>query len=234
MSPKDLDEAKFIVMATTKGTIKKTDLGDFENVRRSGLIAIKLKQGDSLEWVRVTTGKDEIMLVTQKGMAIRFHEDDIRGMGRVAAGVRGIRIKSDDEVVGMGVIAAASNDADQMLAVITENGYGKRTIINEYTAQKRGGAGVKTARVTPKTGKLITASVIAKDAKSDMMIVSEAGQVIRFGVNSIPTIKRATQGVRVMRFKKEGDKAKGVALLDASAEEAVEELAGEEETSGEE
>lgn len=234
MSPKDLDEAKFIVMATTKGTIKKTDLGDFENVRRSGLIAIKLKQGDSLEWVRVTTGKDEIMLVTQKGMAIRFHEDDIRGMGRVAAGVRGIRIKSDDEVVGMGVIAAASNDADQMLAVITENGYGKRTIINEYTAQKRGGAGVKTARVTPKTGKLITASVIAKDAKSDMMIVSEAGQVIRFSVNSIPTIKRATQGVRVMRFKKEGDKAKGVALLDASAEEAVEELAGDEETGDEE
>lgn len=226
MSPKDLDEAKYIVMATTSGTIKKTDLADFENVRRNGLIAIKLKQGDSLEWVRITTGKDEVMLVTEKGMAIRFSEEDIRSMGRVAAGVRGIRIKGDDQVVGMGVIREGSKDADQMLMVLTENGYGKRTVLKEYGVQKRGGSGVKTARVTPKTGKLITASVVEKKSKMDLMMVSEGGQIIRFDVASIPTIKRATQGVRVMRFKKAGDKATSVAMIDtAEQEEEMEEAA---------
>ncbi len=226
MSPKDLDEAKYIVMATTNGTIKKTELADFDNVRRNGLIAIKLKQGDSLEWVRVTTGGDEVMLVTQNGMAIRFSEEDIRPMGRVASGVRGIRVKGEDQVVGMGVIRGGSKEADHMLMVLTENGYGKRTGIKEYGVQKRGGSGMKTARVTPKTGKLITGSVVEKASKADLMMVSEAGQVIRFDIASIPTIKRATQGVRVMRFKKEGDKATSVALIEPGEQDAELELAG--------
>lgn len=214
MKSRDLENAKFIVMVTTNGTIKKTSIDDFENVRRSGLIAIKLKAGDSLEWVKTSTGKDEIMLATRNGMAIRFPESDVRAMGRTASGVRGIKLKGEDQVIGMSVIKPEEIKDSRMLMVISENGYGKRTSIKEYKVQKRGGSGIKTANVTAKTGKLVSArKVSAKDTR-DLLVVSTGGQVIRVGVKTVSALKRSTQGVRVMRFKKSGDTVVSVALME--------------------
>ncbi len=201
---KDLS-AKYIMMVTNKGTIKKTKVDDFENVRKSGLIAIKLNDGDNLEWVRTSTGKDDIMLVTNNGMSIRFNENDVRAMGRVAAGVRGIKLKGDDSVISMEVITPEEQKAGRQLMIIMENGYGKRTDIEEYLAQGRGGMGVKTAQVTAKTGKLVAGYIVEPKDKRDLLIVSKGGQVIRTAVTSVSVIGRATQGVRVMRFKQPGD-----------------------------
>ncbi|MEK9157078.1 MAG: DNA gyrase subunit A, partial [Patescibacteria group bacterium] len=149
------EKAKFIVMVTNRGTIKKTEISDFDNVRSSGIIAIKLNDGDNLKWVRPSTGKDEIALVTANGMSIRFGEDDVRAMGRVAAGVRGIKLKGEDEVIGMNVITPEDLVEKKQLLIVMEKGYGKRTPIAEYTLQGRGGMGIKTAQVTAKTGKLV-------------------------------------------------------------------------------
>ncbi len=223
MRSRDLEKAKHIVMVTTGGTIKKTDIADFENVRRSGLIAIKLKDGDSLEWVRPSSGKDEVILTTAKAMAIRFPEKDLRPMGRTASGVRGIKLRGDDTVVGMSVIREASHD--RLLMVISQNGYGKRTPLKEYKVQKRGGMGIRTAKVTPKTGDLVSAQLVSLKTKKDLLVISHGGQVIRFSATSVSKLSRATQGVRVMRFKKPGDSVASVILLDEEAQEkAVEEV----------
>jgi len=208
----DLETAKQIVMVTQNGTIKKTDIKDFSNVRRSGLIAIKLKNGDSLEWARPSTGKDDVILVTSQGMAIRFGEKDIRSMGRVASGVRGIRLKGDDRVVGMSIIG--KDDDANMLMVVSSNGYGKRTKLTEYKAQNRGGQGIRTARITDKTGALVSASMVQVKSDKDLLAISNGGQVIRLAVTSISKLKRATQGVRIMRFKKAGDHVSSVTLVD--------------------
>lgn len=197
--------AKYIMMVTNRGTIKKTKLEDFENVRRSGLIAIKLNDGDNLQWVKASTGKDNIMLVTTNGMSIRFGEEDIRPMGRVAAGVRGIKLKGTDEVVGMDVLTPEALKEGRQLMTVMGNGYGKRTDVEEYGLQRRGGSGIKTAQITAKTGKLIGAFVVADKDTRDLLIVSQGGQVIRTLVTSVSRIGRATQGVRVMRFKQAGD-----------------------------
>jgi DNA gyrase subunit A len=218
MEPSDLDNAKYIVMVTSKGTIKKTDMADFENVRRSGLIAIKLKNGDTLEWVRTSSGKDDIILATQNGMAIRFAEKNLRSMGRVASGVRGLKLKGDDKVIGMGIIDGGK-DEDRQLMVIMQNGYGKRTALREYKCQGRGGMGVRTAKITSKTGNIVSALIVRKKDGRDLLVISENGQVIRISVDSVSSLSRATQGVRVMRFKKEGDKVTSVTLIDAGEEE---------------
>ncbi|MFH1712503.1 MAG: DNA gyrase subunit A [Patescibacteria group bacterium] len=214
MKSADLESAKYIIMVTTGGTIKKTDLEDYEHVRRSGLIAIKLKDGDSLEWVKTSTGDDEIMLATKNGMAVRFSEEDVRPMGRVASGVRGIRLKGDDEVIGMSVIKKSEGKNDRLLMVISENGYGKRTNISEYKIQRRGGSGIKTANVTKKTGKLVSARKVSKVDSRDLLVVSGTGQVIRTSVKSVSVLGRATQGVRIMRFKKVEDTVASVALIE--------------------
>jgi DNA gyrase subunit A len=205
------------MMVTAAGTIKKTAFDDFENVRRSGLIAIKLNNGDSLEWVKTTTGKDDVFLVSANGQSIRFSEDDVRPMGRVAAGVRGMKLKGDDNIVGMDVVTQTDIKAGHQLLIIMENGYGKRTDVNEYGLQGRGGSGVKTAQITAKTGKLVSGRVVANKDDRDLLVVSVAGQVIRTPVTTVSELGRATQGVKVMRFKTADDKVATATLVDAES-----------------
>src|SRR3990167_8487645 len=181
---------------------------DFIHVRSSGLIAIKLNEGDLLEWVYPTTGKDQILLVTSQGQAIRFKEEQVRNMGRTAAGVRAIKLKGADVIVGMEVVSQESlkNPHQHQLLIVTERGFGKRTSLLEYKVQGRGGSGIKTANIT---GRLVG----DKD-KRDLMVISGAGQVIRTGIQSISVLGRATQGVRIMRFKKEGDGVASTAITE--------------------
>jgi DNA gyrase subunit A len=209
----DLSNIKYLVMTTTRGNIKKTALEDFANVRRSGLIAIKLKPDDNLEWVLPSDGSDEIMIATKQGQAIRFKEKDVREMGRTASGVRGMRLKSGDEVIGMDIV----DPKNKSLAFLTvgENGVGKRTELDEYKVQGRGGSGIKTAEITAKTGNLTFAKVVdaVESKEKDLLIMSAKGQVIRLPFGSINSSGRATQGVRLMRFKEDGDKVSSVTLM---------------------
>ncbi len=210
---RDIEKYKFLVMVTRQGVIKKTPLADFANVRRSGLIALKIKPGDNLMWVKPSTGGDDIMLAADNGQCIRFSESDVRAMGRTAAGVRGLKLKGESLIAGMGIIQKATvKDAE--LLVIMENGYGKRTSVDQYKVQKRGGSGVKTANVTEKTGKIAEAFIVAQaDAESDLVIISEGGQVIRLPLKSVSQLGRATQGVRLMRFKKKDDSVASVTKI---------------------
>ena len=209
-----VNKYKYLVMVTTKGVIKKTPLEDFKNVRGSELIALKLKTDDMLEWVKPSVGKDEIILATAGGQAIRFKESGIRSMGRSASGVRGIRLKSNDEIVGMDVVypELIKKNILEML-VISENGMGKKTKLSEYKVQGRGGSGIKTMAVTPKTGKIVGMRVINNTEEKDLMIISVKGQVIRTPLKAVSTLGRATQGVRIMRSKVEGDKVASITLL---------------------
>ena len=167
-SPRSAGEAgkeagiKYLVMATKDGIIKKTSLEEFENVRKSGLIAMTLKKGDLLKKVAKTTGDDDIIMVTKKGQSICFKEKDIRPMGRTAAGIKGIRLKKGDEVISMDVTSAKCEPGKCHLLVLTENGYGKRTDLREYKVQTRGGSGILTARITSKTGELASAAILKK------------------------------------------------------------------------
>jgi len=209
----DLSNVKYLVMATTKGNIKKTSLEDFANVRRSGLISIKLKPEDNLEWVKPSNGNNEIMIATKQGQAIRFREKDVREMGRTAGGVRGMRLKGSDSVIGMDMVDPKNTSLEFL--TVGENGVGKRTVLKEYKVQGRGGSGVKTAEITAKTGNLTFAKVVdIVDAnEKDLLIMSGKGQVIRLPFKSISSSGRATQGVRLMRFKEEGDKVASVTML---------------------
>jgi DNA gyrase subunit A len=213
---------KYLVMITKNGRIKKTSLDEFENVRKSGIIAIKLEKGDALKKVVKTTGEDDIILATKNGISIRFKEKDIRPMGRGAAGVKGLRLKGADEVIGMDVInknppidEKTKKPAKQYFMIVMENGYGKRTDIGQYKVQGRGGSGIKTAKITSKTGPVVMSSVLEDSAEEeDLIVISRKGQVIRTGVKSISLLGRATQGVRIMRLE-EGDKvASGVCVKD--------------------
>ncbi len=216
-------KAKFIVMVTSRGTIKKTSIDDFENVRRSGLIAIKLNDGDNLEWVKTSGGKDEIMLVTNNGMSIHFSEDDVRSMGRVAAGVRGIKLKGEDQVIAMDVITPEELKEGRLLLCLMENGYGKRTDVSEYTLQGRGGSGIKAAQLSAKTGKFVAARLVKEKDDRDMLVVSVGGQIIRSSVNSVSILGRATQGVKVMRFKTPSDKVATATLVGGEEKDAKKE-----------
>ncbi len=211
----NLEGVKHLVMVTSGGTIKKSDMEDFENVRRSGLIAISLGDGDELTWVKPSSGKDDISLVSRDGQSIRFSEEEVRSMGRTAAGVRGIKLKAaSDYVVGMDIINPTLADTGQLeLFTITENGLGKRTSLAEYKQQGRGGSGVRTAKVTDKTGGVVGAFISNKDSESDLIIISKNGIVIRLPFKSVPSLGRDTQGVRVMRFKEAGDIVSSVAFV---------------------
>jgi len=194
------DEAsKFLVMSTKGGVIKKTPRDAFTNIRRSGLKAINLKGSDTLEWVTASTGHDQILLVTRAGQAIRFSETNVRPMGRAAAGVRGMRLKNKDEVVAMHVVPPGVAKQQQVL-VITEQGFGKRTPLAAYRLQGRGGSGIKTAKVTAKTGPVVNAALIDKTslAATNVLVISEKGQVIRVEVSAVSEQSRDTQGVRIM------------------------------------
>ena len=195
---------KYLVMATKDGVIKKTGLEEFENVRKSGLIAMTLKKGDLLKKVAKTAGEDEIILVTRKGQAICFKEKDIRSMGRQASGIRGIRLKKGDEVISMDVTTQKCLPGKCYLLVLTENGFGKRTDLREYKLQGRGGSGILTARITPKTGSLASAMILTGE-EEDLIVISQRGHVIRTKVESISKLNRPTQGVRIMKLEP-GDK----------------------------
>jgi len=212
LGKEDIEQGvKYLVMITKNGIIKKSALDDFENIRRSGLIAISLKKGDALKGVRKTTGNNDIILVTNRGQSIRFQEKDARAMGRQAAGIRGIRLKKGDEVIGMDVIESVKLKEKQYLLVVTENGYGKRTDLKEYKKQGRGGSGIKTAQITQKTGNLV-ASMVLSGQEEDLIVISQKGQVIRTKVGSIAKHGRATQGVRIMRLDS-GDKVASAACI---------------------
>ena len=200
------DKFKHVFLATRKGTVKKTSKSEFENIRRSGIVAIKLDKGDELVWSNPTTGDDDILVYTRNGKSIRFHEKAARPLGRATRGVRGIKITGDDAVVGMDVV---NKGEDPLLLTIMENGYGKKTFIKEFKSQSRGGQGVKIAEVTSKTGKVSSSQIIPPDSK-EVIITSHKGQVVRLDIDSIPKLTRATQGVILMRFSKDGD---GVAAI---------------------
>lgn len=209
----DMESFKYLVMVTKKGLIKKTSIDDYANVRRNGLIALKLKLDDSMEWVRPSTGDNDIMIATKEGQAIRFKETDARPMGRTASGVRGVRLHGSDEVIGMDAVDPKNKNIEFL--TIGENGLGKLTTIDDYKVQGRGGSGIRTAKVTEKTGFVVHASAIdtSKAGEKDIVMMSAKGQVIRMPFSSIPSSGRATQGVRLMRFKEEDDKVVSVTLI---------------------
>ncbi len=192
---KDSD-IKFLVMATKDGVIKKTPIEDFANVRRNGIIALNLKKGDALKWVMPSSGKDEIILITAGGQAIRFKESQLRPMGRTAAGVRGIKLKKNDEVVGIDIVQQKA-DKKQNLLVVMGKGFAKQTPVGEYKTQSRGGQGIKTAKITPKTGNIVSFKIIGEE--EEVIVLSAKGQVIRTKLADIRQSSRATSGVRVMR-----------------------------------
>lgn len=201
--------SQYLFMATTKGTVKKTDIKGFENVRKSGLIAIKLRPDDLLKWVRPTKEGDQVVIVTREGKCIRFKQEDVRPMGRNSMGVRGIRLRAEDTVVQMDVV---SDEQKSRLLVVMENGLSKSTEITNYRFQGRGGTGVKTATLTDRTGKLVGARVLEDETSGDLIIISREGQMIRMSLSEIPSRGRATQGVYVMRLKGE-DKVASISLI---------------------
>ena len=198
----------YLFMATAKGTIKKTSLKDYENIRTNGLITIKLDDGDELRWVRGTTGDNDIIISTSAGQAVRFNEKDVRPMGRAARGVRGVRLRPNDTVVGMDVV---SDPKSQKLIVISTKGYGKMTAATNFPPHKRGGVGVKVAAVTAKTGPIAAVHTLDPEAL-EIIMMSTGGQAIRVAVKDIPTLGRATQGVRVMRLN-EGDTVASIGII---------------------
>lgn len=200
-------ENNFIILATKKGTIKKTSLAAYSRPRQNGINAITINDGDQLLEARLTTGKSEILLALRSGKAIRFNEEKVRPMGRNAAGVRGIRLAhAKDEVIGMICI----NEQDANILVVAENGYGKRSSVEDYRITNRGGKGVKTINITEKTGKLIAMKDVLD--KDDLMIINRSGLIIRLPVEDLRVMGRATQGVRLIKLK-EGDSIASVAKV---------------------
>ncbi|HMS93608.1 MAG TPA: DNA gyrase subunit A, partial [Candidatus Saccharibacteria bacterium] len=214
---KDANDEGYLFMTTTKGTVKKTPLKDYANIRTNGLIAIKLDDGDELRWIQKTTGQNDIIVSTSAGQAIRFNETDARPMGRSARGVRGVRLRPDDTVVGMDVVT----EDDQKLLVISDFGYGKITKASNFPSHKRGGVGIKAAVVTAKTGSIVTVRTLEADA-SEVLMISGKGQTIRVGLKDIPVLGRTTQGVRIMKLS-DGDAVSSVGLVPEKTEEAEEE-----------
>jgi len=207
------EEKKYLVMATKNGIIKKTALKDFENVRKSGIVALKLKPDDLLKWVKLSLGNDQIILVTASGQAIRFKEKDIHPMGRTAAGVKAIRLKKSDEIAGLDIIKEEAKDKKQelRLLVVTENGFAKQTPLKEYKLQKRGGSGIKTAKVTTKNGSVIAVQIVSNETET-ILAFSSNGQALRTELKNIRLVGRATQGVKIMNLN-EDDKLIGVVCL---------------------
>jgi len=204
-------DMKYLVMATENGIIKRTKIEDFANVRRSGLIAIKLRGDDKLKWSKLTSGQDEIILVTAKGQSIHFKETDVRSMSRSAAGVKGINLKTDDRLVTMGIIEKKADKKNLKVLVVTENGFGKRTEIKHYKIQKRGGTGIKTAKITDKTGNIVDSKILTGE-QEDLIAISQKGQVIKTKLKSISSLGRATQGVKIMKVNAR-DKVASVACV---------------------
>ena len=210
---KDAGSDGYLFMATTKGTVKKTAVSDYANIRTNGLIAINLDDGDELRWIKQTDGKSDVIISTSAGQAVRFNEEECRPMGRAARGVRGVRLRPNDSVVGMDVVTSA----DQTLLVLSANGYGKITKVANFPSHKRGGVGIKAATVTAKTGPIVTVQTLESDAV-EAIIISQGGQTIRVGLGDIPTLGRTTQGVRVMRLS-DDDSVSSIGIMRDSGED---------------
>ncbi len=204
----------YLFMSTDHGTVKKTALTDFENIRRTGIMAIRLKPQENLIWVKPTSGENEIMMITKMGQSIRFKETDVRSMGRAAAGVRGIKITKGDIVIATEVV---ENPKDCLLT-ISERGVGKRTRLAQYKTQNRSGSGILTHRVAAKTGKLVSARLVEEAEEKDLLLMSEKAQVIRLPIKQVPILGRATQGVYLMRMN-EGDAVSAVVFLEEEGED---------------
>lgn len=209
-----VEGSKYLMMVTRLGTVKRVALEDLSNVRRNGLIAIHLHDGDDLRWVKPTSGADEVLLVSSAGQSIRFSEKNVRSMGRAAAGVRGMKLKKDDRIVGMDIINTTLVKKGLLtLFTITRNGMGKQTNLKEYKVQGRGGSGVRTMKVTVKTGPVVDAFIVPTGEERDLLLISKRGVVIRISYQSIPTLGRDTQGVRLMRFRETNDFLSSVTFL---------------------
>lgn len=204
---KDATDDGFLFMATCKGTVKKTPLKDYANIRTNGLIAIKLDDGDELRWIKKTDGNSDVIISTSAGQAVRFHETDARPMGRAARGVRGARLRPNDVVVGMDIVT----NEDQILLVISEKGFGKRTKVSNFPSHKRGGVGIKAAVVTAKTGPIISVQAIDPEM-TDAILISKNGQTIRLSLEDIKLLGRTTQGVTIMRLS-DGDAVSSIGLM---------------------
>ncbi len=217
------NEDGYLFMTTTKGTVKKTPISDYENIRTNGLITIKLDEGDELRWVKKTNGQEDIVISTSAGQAIRFNEKDVRAMGRTARGVRGIRLRPNDIVVGTDIVA--SND--ETLFVVSEEGYGKITKVSNFPVHKRGGVGIKSAVISKKTGAIVAVKTTLPES-SEAIMISTKGQTIRIAMKDVPTLGRITQGVRIMRLA-DGDTVASIGFVpDKSNEELLEEGAVDE------
>ncbi len=203
------DKVDNLIMCTVRGVVKKTPFVQYQNVRNSGLIAINLDSGDELKWIRMTNGNNEVVISTSMGQAIRFHERDVRPMGRVSRGVRGIRLRSNDHVIGMDIVEEGS-----FIFVISKFGYGKRTKVSQFTSHSRGGVGIRSAIVNSKTGELMGVKTLHNDDQ-EVIIISSQGQTIRLGLKDIPALGRATQGVRIMRLN-DKDEVVSLALVEKS------------------
>jgi DNA gyrase subunit A len=206
---KDFKDAQYCTMATRKGKIKRVELSEFASVRPSGLIAIGLEADDFLGWVRLTSGDDDVIIVTEQGQSIRFHESQVRSMGRPAKGVKAARLRKNDFIAGMNVVVPGED-----LLVVTEKGYGKRTPLEEYPNQNRAGLGVVTLSRKKRnvTGKVASARVVNEE--DELTIISSGGIVLRTKVKQISQAGRATMGVRVIDLKK-GETVAAVARLSA-------------------
>ena len=210
---KNAGDQGYLFMATKNGTVKKTPLGDYANIRTNGLIAIKLDDGDELRWIKKTDGKSDVIISTSAGQAIRFNEQDARPMGRAARGVRGVRLRPNDCVVGMDIVTSD----EQTLLVISEKGFGKRTKVTNFPSHKRGGVGIKAAIVTAKTGPIISVQTI-DPTMNEALWVSQNGQTIRLGLSDIKLLGRTTQGVTIMRLS-DGDAVSSIGLMEKRPEE---------------
>ncbi|QFR39767.1 DNA gyrase subunit A [Candidatus Gracilibacteria bacterium 28_42_T64] len=215
---------KHLFFVTKNGVVKKLDMSEVKNIRANGLKVVGVKEGDELSWVKTTSGEDNIFIATKEGKAIQFSETDVRPMGRAAAGVRGINLKGVDEVIEVAIVG----DDRKYVFIVTENGLGKLTDIEEYRNQKRGGAGVKAMAVTAKTGKLISAKMLSEEDRkiSDMILISKGGQTIRLSLKGIRKTSRVTQGVILTKLKIKGDKVVRASMVsegdDADADVPIE------------
>ena len=203
------EASQLLAMVTERGLVKRTPLRDFANVRRNGIIALNLKKGDQLRWVKLSSGSDEIIITTTQGQSIRFKETDARPMGRTAAGVAGIRLRGSDAVSSMDLVTK-DKAKDGRLLVVMQNGFGKHTALSQYKVQKRGGSGVKTAEVTAKTGPVVSAHIVTTE--EELFAVSAKGQTIRTDLKTVRVAGRATQGVKIMTLNP-SDKVAGTICL---------------------
>ena len=204
-----------VVLATTQGKVKKTSIEEFSSIRNNGIIAINLTDGDSLIAAKLSCGDDDIILVSDRGQSIRFAEEDVRPMGRSASGVAGVKLLKEHKLIAMDIISKAQADAS--LVVVTEFGYGKKTLLDEYKSQTRAGSGIITYKVSDKTGKVVATRVVDKAYANDVLLASKSGKIIRLDYAEIPEMGRSTIGVRLIKLDS-GDSLVGAAFMDASEE----------------